>query len=286
MSVEKLQEKIRRTKNPSVLDLSLRPEVIPAAILQAAEDTCQATELYAKSLLQALKGIVPAVRLSFAHYAIIGKDGLAAFHGLMDAAKADGYYVLVDVPGLYSERQAQYAAQYFLDLPCDGLVVGGYDGSDMLKPYVKLLKEKGKSLFVILRSANRSASQLQDLMTGSRLVHIAAADTVSRLGEGMIGRSGYSQVGGIGSANAADSLKTMRSKYKNMFILVDGYDYSNANAKNCSYAFDKLGHGCAVCACDTIAGAWIEEESADYAACAAAAAERMKKNLTRYITVL
>ena len=158
--------------------------------------------------------------------------------------------------------------------------------SDMLKPYVKQLKEKGKSLFVLLRGANKSASQVQDLMTGSRLVHIAAADSANRLGETLVGRSGYSQIGGIGSANAADSLKTLRGKYKSMFLLVDGYDYSNANAKNCSYAFDKFGHGAIVCACDTIAGAWKEADGADYAASAVAACERMKKNLTRYITIL
>lgn len=286
MSVEKLQEKIRRTKNPSVLDLSLRQELIPDSIMEATGDLCQAAEFYGKVLLQALKGIIPAVRISYGYYALMGKDGLSAFHGLLDAAKSEGFYVFVDAISLYSEKQAASAAEFFLDLPCDGLIVSGYDGSDMLKPYAQKLKETGKSLFVVLRSANKSASQLQDLMTGSRLVHIAAADTVNRMGEGLVGRSGYSQLGGVGAANAADSLRTMRSKYKNLFLLVDGYDYANANAKNCSFAFDKLGHGAAVCACDTLAGAWKEEGSGEYAVCTVAAAERMKKNLTRYITVL
>ena len=286
MSVEKLQDKIRKTKNPTVVDLSLRPELIPNEIMEATGDLCRAVEFYGKALLQALKGLVPAVRFSFGHYALMGQNGISAFQGLLDAAKSEGYYVLVDALDLHSEQQVCMAAEFFLDLPCDGLIVSGYDGTDMLKPYVKKLKEKGKSLFVLLRSANKSASQLQDLMTGSRLVHIAAADSVNRLGESLVGRSGYSQIGGIGSANAADSLKTLRGKYKSMFLLVDGYDYSNANAKNCSFAFDKLGHGAVVCACDTITGAWKEAESADYAACAVAACDRMKKNLIRYVTIL
>ena len=97
MSVEKLQEKIRKTKNPTVVELSLRPELIPDTIKNSADDLCQAAEVYGKVLLQALKGFVPAVRLSFGYYSLMGQNGLAAFHGLLDAAKSEGFYVLVDV---------------------------------------------------------------------------------------------------------------------------------------------------------------------------------------------
>ena len=104
----------------------------------------------------------------------------------------------------------------------------------------------------------------------------------------MTGRSGYSQIAAIGPASVADVLKKLRDRYKNLFLLVDGYDYSNANAKNCSYAFDKLGHGAIVCAGSSITCAWDSEKAngAEFVACAVEAAERMKKNLNRYVTIL
>ena len=72
-----------------------------------------------------------------------------------------------------------------------------------------------------------------------------------------------------------------------MFLLLDGYDYPNANAKNCSFAFDKLGHGAAACAGVSVTAAWMEEDSENtYVTLAVEAAERMKKNLTRYVTIL
>jgi len=73
-----------------------------------------------------------------------------------------------------------------------------------------------------------------------------------------------------------------------MFLMIDGFDYSGANAKNCSYAFDKLGHGAIACAGGMITAAWKEEKAAeeDAVVLAAQAAERMKKNLTRYVTIL
>ena len=86
----------------------------------------------------------------------------------------------------------------------------------------------------------------------------------------------------------ASSLRNLREKYKNLFLLIDGYDYSNSNAKNCSFAFDKLGHGAIACAGRGITVAWDTDtsEGTDYIAQVVEAAERMKKNLLRYITVL
>ena len=70
-----------------------------------------------------------------------------------------------------------------------------------------------------------------------------------------------------------------------LFILIDGYDYTGTNAKNCSFAFDKLGHGAIACAGAGILGAWKELDG-DPVEVAISEIERMKKNLTRYITIL
>lgn len=104
----------------------------------------------------------------------------------------------------------------------------------------------------------------------------------------MTGKYGYSRVCAMASASAPDSLRNLRTKYKRTFLLVDGLDYPSGNAKNCSYAFDKLGHGAAICAGPSVTAAWLENETdgSDYVAQAVQAADRMKRNITRYITVL
>ena len=107
------------------------------------------------------------------------------------------------------------------------------------------------------------------------------------MGGDTAGKFGYTSVGVLAAASAAESMRTLRSKYPKLFLLVDGYDYPNANAKNCANAFDKFGHG-AVVSGSGIATAWCGSESdgTDYLDQAMAAAERMKKNLNRYVTVL
>lgn len=292
MAIDKLQEKIRKLKNPSMVDLSIALEDIPPHILAQECNEVLAYERFCRELMDSLKGIVPAVRLRMGHFSLFGSDGLFLMSRLTQYAQKLDYYILLDAPECLSPTAAVYAADTFFSDKClwhfDGLVVSAYAGSDVLKPYVKQLKASGKDLFVVLRTANKSAAELQDLLTGSRLVHMAAADIVNRLGEPLVGRSGYSQVAAIGPASVADVLKKLRARYKNMFFLLDGYDYPNANAKNCSFAFDKLGHGAIACAGQGITAAWKAEECDDseYLAQSVEAAERMKKNLLRYITVL
>ena len=286
MSVEKLLERIRKTKNPSVIDLSIVPEQIPNSILNESDTTIAAIESYGRQVLGLLKGVVPAIRLSYGYFACMGAPGLELFHSFLKTAKNDGFYVIVDAADVYSERLTRSIAEFFMNLPCDGLIVSGHAGNDIVKVYADFLKQSKKSIFVTLRSPNRSASQLQDLMAGSRLVHIAAADHMKRLCEEHTTRSGYSQIGAVAAATSAESLRILRSKYPGLFLLVDGYDYNNANAKNCSYAFDKLGHGSIICACDSVLSAWKDDLKMDPLVCVKEAAERMKKNITRYISIL
>ena len=203
-----------------------------------------------------------------------------------------GYYVLLDAPEILSPAGAKITADsVFAEesiYPCDGLVISGYLGSDVIKPFLPYCKKQKKDLFVIARTANKSAPELQDLLAGTRLVHAAAADHVNRYGADTAGKTGYTNVGILAAASSAESIRNLRMKYPKLFLLLDGYDYPNANAKNCSFGFDKFGHGAVVCGGIGITCAWKDSESdgEDYLAQAKTAADRMKKNLTRYVTVL
>ena len=292
MAMDKLQEKIRKMKNPSMVEFSVDLDKIPPHILFEEGNEILAYDRFCRELLDALKGIVPAVRFNMGRFSLLGPDGLFLMSRITAYAKSLEYYVLLDAPECLSKQAAEFSVKNLFADKClwqfDGLAVSAYAGSDVIKPYIEAVKTSGKDLFVVLRTANKSAAELQDLLTGSRLVHMAAADIAYRFCEPLTGRSGYSQIAAIGPASVADVLKKLRDRYKNLFLLVDGYDYSNANAKNCSYAFDKLGHGAIVCAGSSITCAWDSEKAngAEFVACAVEAAERMKKNLNRYVTIL
>lgn len=288
MSVDVLQEKIRKTKNPAVLELALPVSDLPAQFPRNGEGYAA----FCRELMEDLAGMMPAVRVSFSAFVLLGHDGLYQLTQTLGKAGELGYYVLLDAPEILSPAMSKTVAETLLGeeslYPCDGLVISGYLGSDVIKPFLPYAKKRQKDIFVVTRTANKSASELQDLLAGSRTVHAAAADYVNRYGADTAGKFGYTRVGVLAAASSADSLRSLRAKYPRLFLLLDGYDYPNANAKNCSFAFDKFGHGAAACGGNGITCAWKQAESdgSDYLEHAKAAAERMKKNLTRYVTVL
>lgn len=291
MSVDRLQEKIRKQKNALIVNLPADPGALPPEFREG-DGPLVRTDAYCRELMAALKGTVPGVRLSLSAFSLMGPEGLTALAGLLKAAAGHGYYILLDAPLLLSEEDAVRCADAFWGgdsrYPCDGAVVSPYPGSDVLNPFLPWCKTGKKDLFALVRTANRSAAALQDLLTGSRLVHTAAADLVSRLGADVMGRSGYSRIGLAASAGSGDSLRSLRQKYPKQFLLADGLDYPWGNGKNASYAFDRLGHGAAVCVGISVTGAWKQTDGggADPFTAAAASAERINKNLLRYITIL
>lgn len=290
MSVDRLQEKIRKLKNPTVIELDMRREQIPPAFFADDATLSDALERYSKALLDGLKEQVCAVRFSFNRAAVLGAEGMIVLKELLRYAKKLGYYVILDAPASFDAADAEQAAESLFggDWKFDALSICSYIGSDGIRPYAQLASQANIALFVLVRSDNRSAGEIQDLLTGSRLVYQAMADVVHRFAQEGTGRSGYSQVAAICAANAPDALKRLREKYKYQFLLVQGYDAPNANAKNCANAFDKLGHGAAVCAGASVTAAWMESPwtGEEYMEAALEAVQRMKKNLTRYVTIL
>lgn len=241
--------------------------------------------------MEGLKSIVPAVRFDFNAFALYGGGGLVVLESILQFAKACGYYVLLDGIATLSAQSADYGAQILLSPDCkwyyDGLVITAYIGSDGIRPYAEKLNVSDKDLFVVARTANRTAPEIQDLLTGSRLAHMAMTDIINRFAEPVIGRCGYSRVAVMAAASSADSLRALRKKYTHIFMLLDGCDYPNANAKNCSFAFDGLGHGAIACVGLSVTAAWIEDDyQGNYVAASLNAVERIKRNLMRYLTIL
>ena len=291
MSIATLQDKIRKTKNPSMISLELPVTSLPPQLLAQAEGTADAYGCFFKALLEGLKGTVPAVRVPWGKFTLLGVRGMEVLTELLHKAKELGYYVLLDGLDFSTPSAAESVAEAVFGRevwPCDGIVVPIYLGSDCIKPFLDHCRDKKKDIFVQAKTSNKSAPELQDLRTGSRQVHTAAMDLVNRYGEPLVGKFGYSRVAAIVGAGAPDAIRTMRAKYQRVFFMTDGYDYPNGNAKNCSFAFDRLGHGAVACAGSSVTAAWQQAESdgTDFVEQAVEAALRMKKNLTRYVTVL
>ena len=65
MSIDVLQDKIRKLKNPSMVDLALAAADLPGVLLEQEGSAAKAYGRFCLEMLESLKTLVPAVRVSF-----------------------------------------------------------------------------------------------------------------------------------------------------------------------------------------------------------------------------
>ena len=310
MSIDLLQSKIRKLKCPILVGLDPTPELIPPALLadcsQGAapgpEALAEAYFRFCKGILEGLRRAVPGVKVQAACFEALGWPGVKAMQEVLALAKKLGYYVLLETlrsdVGHIAALTAQavfgglrVGEETVFPYPCDGLVLTGYLGSDGVKPYLPYLRgPEPKNIFIVVKSSNKSSPELQDLISGDRVVHRAMADLTLRWSMDLFGKCGYGEVGAVVGLSSPTAIQELRRRYDTLFFLVPGYGAQGGVAKHAAYAFDRLGHGAAVCASRSIIGAWREapadEGEPDYLQAALAAVEKMKKQLENYVTVL
>ena len=303
MSIDVLQAKIRKTKNPSMICIAPSVLELPMPIKDAARaqygDTLRAAaESYRQfsfGILDALKDVVPAVSIVSGAFAALGSDGVAAMEDVLARARELGFYVLLDLMradvALNAEAMAracfggiQVGEKTFTPYACDGVLMTGYLGSDSVKPFTQYCKD-GKNVFIIARS---SAREVQDLLSGDRVVYQVMADLAMRWSLDQFGKNGYSEIGIAAAATNPTVLRTLREKYDRLFFLVPGYGTQGGNARDVQYAFDKLGHGAAIMAGRSVLYAWQrQDDGADhYQQYAREAALKMREQILGYISVL
>ena len=309
MSMDVLQEKIRQKKNPTVAGLDPRLEFIPEHILRDAYEqygktlrgAAEAYRVFCRGLIDALYDVVPAVKPQSAYFEVLGSAGIAVLEELCAYAKSRGLYVIMDAKrGDIGSTCEAYASAYLggiqmgdnllTPFDCDSVTVNGYLGTDALKPFTALCRERNKSIFLLVKTSNPSSRELQDLIAGDRVVHTVVADLAIRLTdkEQLVGASGWSAIGAVVGATHPKDLKALREKYQKLFFLVPGYGAQGGKARDVQYAFDRFGHGAIVNSSRGIMCAWQKAggDGHDFMDAARAEAIRMREDIGRFVTVL
>ncbi len=307
MSFDILQDKIRAKKNPTVAGLDARVEYIPPHLLkkyvdrhgETLEAAAEAVVEFDCGLIDALCDIVPAIKPQSAYFEMLGWQGMRALERIISYGKEKGLYVIADVKrGDIGTTAAAYAEAWLgatrvgaADCPVfdvDCVTLNGYMGSDAIKPFLSECVARGKSAFVLAKTSNPSSVELQDMVAGDRLVYTVMGDLIERWGKGTAGKYGYQALGAVVGATHPSVLKELRRRLEHTFFLVPGYGAQGGTAADVRCAFDELGRGAIVNASRSILCAWQKtgRDGADYQEAARAAAEAMRDELKRYITIL
>ena len=202
MSFDVLQDKIRALKNPTVAGLDPKPEYVPPHIRkecydkygETLEGAAEAIYRFNCGLMDALNGIVPAVKPQSAYYERLGWRGMEVLERTIRYAQEKGFYVIADIKRGDIGSTAQAYSDGWLgrtkvgasELPvfdADCVTVNGYMGSDAINPFLEDCKARDKSIFVLVKTSNPSSQELQDLVAGDRVVYMVKGDITQRRGK-------------------------------------------------------------------------------------------------------
>ena len=298
-AMEKLAERIRELKNPTVAGLDTRIEYLPEGFVQeilpqgirSFEDAAEAVYQYNVRLVDALADIVPAVKVQVAYYEMYGAAGMKAYERTIDYAASKGLLVMADVKrNDIGATAACYANAYIgkTDMPggaqrafrADFATINPYLGVDGVKPFMDACAANDTGIFVLVKTSNPSSGQLQDMrFEDGRTLYEAVADLVEEWGEATRGESGYSAVGAVVGATYPQQGTALRARMPHAFFLVPGYGAQGATGADIAGCFDENGSGAIVNASRSILCAWKKREGMAFDAAAREEAIRMREDL-------
>ena len=230
---------------------------------------------YNRLLIDAVYDIIPAIKPQFAYYEMYGIHGIQALRKTIQYAHDKGMLVIGDAKRNDIGTTATAYANAIIGetkiiddttaamFDCDCITVNGYLGIDGIKPFMDVAKEKGKGLYVLVRTSNPSAGDLQDLkLEDGRQVFEAMAENVEKWGQDLIGESGFSSVGAVVGATWPEQAVKARKIMPHALILVPGYGAQGGSGKDAVASFVN-GKGGIVNASRSLMCAWKKREDID-----------------------
>jgi len=301
MALDRLIERIVKLQNPTVAGLDPKLDYIPNDIKEKAfseygetlEGAASALLEFNKGLIDALCGIVPAVKPQCAYYEMYGWQGVKALYDTIQYAKEKGMFVITDGKrnDIGTTMQAYAVAHLgkvavgsarFAPFGGDALTVNPYLGSDGIKPLLDICKAEDKGVFVLVKTSNPSSGELQNqIFEGGETLYGTVGGLCEEWGENLPGKYGYSGVGAVVGATYPAQLAELRKDLTHTFFLVPGYGAQGGGAKDVAPAFDSNGLGAVINASRSILCAWQKTNAPehDYAKAAAQEAIRMRDEI-------
>jgi len=190
-----------------------------------------------------------AVKLQVACFERLGAPGWAALREVATRARERGLLVIADAKrGDIDVTAAAYAQAFLGETPtpygpvpglgADALTVNPLLGVDSLAPLVVAARERGSGLFVLVRTSNPGAADVQELaLADGDSVSGRLAAIVAELGAPAVGPAGLSDIGAVVGATAPDRLETMRAAMPHAVFLLPGVGAQGGAVEDLAPAF-------------------------------------------------
>ena len=233
MVIDKLYDSVKKRGHVCLgLDTSL--DYIPKGFLNKFQSEDEAIFNFNKEIIDATYDEVACFKVQIAYYEAYGIKGLLAYKKTLKYIKSKGVLVIADIKrGDIANTAKMYAKAHFEgDFESDFITLSPYMGMDSIEPYLSYVKNNEKGIFVLVRTSNKGAEDLQYLSSDERRVYNIMGEKLHKVGQDYLGECGYSSVGGVVGCTHIEEGIELRKKLKNMFFLIPGYGAQGGRAED------------------------------------------------------
>ena len=281
--IQKLIEKIQKTKAPICVGLDPMLNYIPEHILKKSfgefgetlEGAADAIWNFNKEIVDHTWDLIPSVKPQIAMYEQFGIEGLKAYKKTVDYCKSKDLVVIGDIKrGDIGSTSAAYAVGHLGKVQVGSKTYAGFDedfapvnpylGSDGVKPFIDVCKQENKGLFILVKTSNPSSGEFQDQKIDGKPLYELVGEKVAQWGEEHMGESGYSYVGAVVGAPSPEQGEILRKVMPKSFILVPGYGAQGGTADSLRPYFNEDGLGAIVNSSRGIICAYKQEKYASF----------------------
>lgn len=240
-----------------------------------------------KALVDATHDITACYKVQIAYYESYGLAGLRAYAKTLAYLRSLNAVIIADIKrGDIAKTAEMYAKAHFTgDFEADFITLSPYMGLDSLSPYLPYLKDQGKGVFVLIRTSNEGAKDIEYLPTeNGKRVYDVVGEKLQVLGKDYIGNCGYSAIGGVMGCTHPEEAAEIRKSLDTTFFLIPGYGAQGGKAEDIA-KYLKNGNGGVVNSSRGILLAYRKQEKGekDFAACSRNEVIRMRDDILKYL---
>lgn len=286
MIIDKLFESVEKDGHVC-LGLDTDISYIPEEFLKKFNSIEDAIFGFNKEIIDATLDAVSCYKVQIAYYEAYGIAGMIAYKKTMEYIRNKGKIVIADIKrGDISNTAKMYAKAHFEgDFESDFITLSPYMGLDSIDPYLDYVKNKEKGLFLLVRTSNQGAKDIQYIKDekGNSIYEIVG-EKLNTLGEEYLGKCGYSSIGGVVGCTHRDESVKVRKMLDKMFFLVPGYGAQGGTAEDVALTLND-GNGAVVNSSRGILLAYKKKENGanNFAECAREEAIRMREDIRNAI---
>ena len=234
---DRLAEANQRTQTPLCMGIDPHVTMIPALFGNAAaeagsDEALSAIANFCDACVKVASGRVPAIKPQAAFFEMQGPKGMQILQDLGHAAIDAGLLVIMDAKrgdiGSTSTAYAQAWLGHDALFPSDALTINPWLGIDTLEPFISQADATNSGLFILNRTSNPGAGDLQDRLVDDRPLYMHLADMLAPIAATRLGASGWSSIGIVAGATWPAEANALRSTLPNTPFLVPGFGAQGA----------------------------------------------------------